>query len=99
MDHKLSLLIIEDSESDAELNARFLSQAGYDIHFQRVETGEEMKNALATQTWDIILSDYSMPHFDVLSALAIYHASGVDIPFIVISGAIGEEKAVQIRGT
>jgi PAS domain S-box-containing protein len=96
MDHKLSVLIIEDSESDAELNARYLQKAGYDIHYRRVETAEEMKRALELQNWDLILSDYSMPHFDVLSALAIYHASGTDIPFIVISGAIGEEKAVEL---
>jgi PAS domain S-box-containing protein len=96
MDHKLSVLVIEDSEQDAELNARYLRKAGYDIHFQRVETAGEMKTALESEAWDLILSDYSMPHFDVLSALAIYHASGIDIPFIVISGAIGEERAVEL---
>lgn len=96
MDQKLSVLIVEDSELDAELNARYLRQAGYDIHYQRVETAEGMEKAIALQKWDMILSDYSMPHFDVLSALAIYHASGIDIPFIVISGAIGEEKAVEM---
>ena len=96
MDHKLSVLIIEDNANDAELNAWYLRKAGYTVHFVRVETGEEMKNALESQAWDMILSDYSMPRFDVLSALAIYHASGLDIPFIVISGAIGEEKAVEM---
>ncbi|MCX6268446.1 MAG: response regulator, partial [Bacteroidetes bacterium] len=96
MDHTLEVLIIEDSQSDAELNAHYLGKMGYEISFQRVENSEEMKDALKSQKWNIILSDYSMPQFDVLSALAIYHASGLDIPFIVISGAIGEEKAVEM---
>jgi PAS domain S-box-containing protein len=96
MDHTLSVLIIEDSENDADLNSWYLRKAGYNIDFQRVETAEEMKKALDLRSWDMILSDYSMPRFDVLSALAIYHASGLDIPFIVISGAIGEEKAVEL---
>ncbi|MCX6305172.1 MAG: PAS domain S-box protein [Bacteroidetes bacterium] len=96
MNDKLSVLIIEDSQDDAELNAWYLKKAGYNIDFTRVETPGEMKNAVASQKWDMILSDYSMPMFDVLSALAIYHASGLDIPFIVISGAIGEEKAVEM---
>ncbi len=96
MDQKLSVLIIEDSQNDAELNVLYLRKAGYIVNFIRVETDEEMKEALATNTWDIILSDYSMPKFDVLSALAIYQASELDIPFIVVSGAIGETKAVEM---
>ncbi len=96
MEYKLSVLIIEDNENDAELNAHHLRKMGYNINYFRVETPAEMKNALKMQAWDLILSDYSMPRFDVLSALAIYHASGLDIPFIVISGAIGEEKAVEL---
>ncbi|MFZ4522464.1 MAG: ATP-binding protein [Bacteroidales bacterium] len=96
MAYKLSVLIIEDNQDDAELNTRYLRKAGYEIQFVRVENATEMKNALASQRWDMVLSDYSMPNFDVLSALAIYHASGLDIPFIVISGAIGEEKAVEM---
>ena len=96
MDHKLSVLIIEDSQNDADLNVYHLRKAGYFVYFIRVETDEEMKEAIASHKWDIILSDYSMPRFDVLSALAIYQASGLDIPFIVVSGAIGEAKAVEM---
>ncbi len=96
MENKLSVLIIEDSQHDAELNARHLEKMGYHVDFRRVETAEEMKDALMLQSWDLILSDYSMPKFDVLSALSIYHASAMDVPFIVISGAIGEEKAVEM---
>ena len=57
MDKKLSVLIIEDSQDDAELNVRLLQKAGYDISFQRVETAEEMAEALKLETWDLILSD------------------------------------------
>lgn len=96
MHQKLSVLIIEDSENDAEINAWHLRKAGYYVHFLRVETEEDMQNALNMQSWDLILSDCAMPRFDILSALKIYHASGLSIPFIVISGAIGETKAVEI---
>ena len=96
MEQKLSVLIIEDNQNDAELNVRHLRKAGYVVKFQRVETSPQMEAALKGQGWDLILSDYSMPDFDVLSALAVYHAANLDIPFIVISGAIGEEKAVEM---
>jgi PAS domain S-box-containing protein len=96
MDHKLSVLLIEDNAHDAELNAIYLKKMGYNLHYERVENEQEMRAALATGKWDMILSDYLMPQFDVLSALDIYHASGLDIPFIVISGAIGEQKAVEL---
>ncbi len=96
MSLRLSVLIIEDSQYDTDLNIWHLRKAGYDIHYQRVENADEMKRALNEQPWDMILSDYSMPHFDVLTALEIYHESLLDIPFIVISGAIGEVKAVEM---
>jgi len=93
---KLFVLIIEDSEEDAEQNVGYLQKAGYDIHFQRVETENEMKSALENQKWDIILADYLMPRFSVPAALKIYKESDSDIPFIVISGAIGDKKAVTL---
>jgi len=96
MTRKLSVLIIEDNQQDAELTANHLSEAGYDISYLRTDTADGMKAALNNQKWDLILSDYSMPGFDVPSALEIYHESGIDIPFIIISGAIGEEKAVEL---
>jgi two-component system, NarL family, sensor histidine kinase UhpB len=96
MNQKLFVLVIEDSITDAELNVRLLRDAGYDVSYQRVETAGEMTEALQMETWDLILSDYSMPHFTVQEALEIYHAQGSDVPFIIISGAIGEVKAVQI---
>jgi PAS domain S-box-containing protein len=96
MEQKIAALIIEDSQNDAEINVYHLRKAGYDVQFVRVETSEEMSEALRTQPWDLILSDYSMPQFDVLSALEINRTFALDIPFIVISGAIGEEKAVEL---
>jgi len=96
MDQKLSVLIIEDNANDADLNVSILRKAGYSVYYNRVETDEEMKFALESKKWDIILSDYQMPKFDVLSALAIYNSFGIDIPFIVVSGAIGEARAVEM---
>ncbi len=94
--NKLSVLVIEDSQADTELNIRLLKKAGYDVSFTRVETEVQMNEALAKGQWDLILSDYMMPSFDVSRALEVYHAHDSQIPFIVISGAIGEEKAVQL---
>jgi PAS domain S-box-containing protein len=96
MNKKLFVLVIENSPTDAEQNVRLLRSAGYDISYQRVETAEELTEALEFEPWDLILSEYSMPRFTVQQALEIYHAHGSDIPFIVISGAIGQVKAVQI---
>ncbi len=92
---KLKALIVEDSEDDALILLRQLKRGGYDIEYQRVETAETMENALHSFDWQIVFSDYSMPRFDGLMALAIFNKSEIDIPFIMISGTIGEETAVQ----
>ncbi|MBI3758210.1 MAG: response regulator, partial [Deltaproteobacteria bacterium] len=91
----LRVLNIEDSERDAELLRRQLVRAGYEPCLERVETAAAMQAALKTQTWDVILSDYSMPRFSALAALVLLKESGLDIPFIIISGTIGEELAVE----
>jgi PAS domain S-box-containing protein len=96
MSKKLSVLVIEDNEEDALQNVRYLQEAGYEIHFSRVETENEMRSAMAAQKWDLILSDYLMPRFSVPAALKLYKDSDCDIPFIVISGAIGDKKAVTM---
>lgn len=96
MKKKLHVLIIEDSQADAELNISMLQSAGYDITWQRVETAEEMIKAVDLTHWDLVLSDYSMPEFNVEEALKIHLNHGRDIPFIVVSGTIGEEKVVQL---
>jgi two-component system cell cycle sensor histidine kinase/response regulator CckA len=94
MSRTLRVLCIEDSERDVELLQRHLSRAGYDLISDRVETPDAMKDALTTKEWDVILCDYSMPHFSALAALALLKEVGLDIPFIIISGTIGEEVAV-----
>ena len=92
----LRVLIIENSENDALLIADCLSHAGYILDWRQVETSAQMAEALAPpKVWDLILSDYSMPEFSGLRALALYKQSGLDIPFLLISGSIGEERAVE----
>jgi PAS domain S-box-containing protein len=91
----LRVLNVEDSERDASLLRRHLLQAGYELAYHRVETPEAMNAALETQAWDVILCDYSMPQFSASAALALLKETGLDIPFIIISGTIGEELAVS----
>ena len=90
----LRILIVEDSKDDADLILREIKRGDYPVEFERVETRSAMQQALAHRAWDIILSDYSLPNFSAMSALEVLKESGLDIPFIVISGTIGEETAV-----
>ncbi|MBM4325221.1 MAG: response regulator [Deltaproteobacteria bacterium] len=90
----LRVLIVEDSEDDALLTERELKRGGYDPIFERVETPETMRKALLNQIWDIVISDHSMPHFSSPAALAILKESGLDLPFMIVSGTIGEDVAV-----
>ena len=90
----LNVLIVEDAEDDAHLMLHEVKRGGYSVYSERVETKKDMQAALSSRPWDIILSDYSMPHFSAMAALETLKASGLDIPFIVISGTIGEETAV-----
>jgi sigma-B regulation protein RsbU (phosphoserine phosphatase) len=90
----LRVLIIEDSEFDARILVNTLRQGGYQPSFQRVDTAEALRVALKAQPWDIILSDYNMPTFSAPEALSIAQESGLDLPFIIISGGIGEDVAV-----
>jgi PAS domain S-box-containing protein len=92
----LRILIVEDSEDDALLVIRQLKIGGYDIISERVDSSETMANALIERTWDIVLSDFTMPHFNGIDALEILKGAGIDIPFIIISGTIGEETAVEV---
>lgn len=94
MTQTLRILQVEDSQDDAELILRELRRAGHELVTRRVETSVAMVNALCDQDWDLVLSDYEIPGFGGIEALRVLQASGVDIPFIVISGAIGEEIAV-----
>ncbi|OQW99039.1 MAG: hypothetical protein BWK74_03130 [Desulfobacteraceae bacterium A6] len=96
MDIPLRVLIIEDSDRDAALEVRALKAAGYQVTHAVVETAVEMKAALAEQVFDIVISDNCLPQFDASGALAVLKQSGLDIPFIVVSGSIGEETAVAL---
>jgi PAS domain S-box-containing protein len=91
----LRVLLVEDSEDDALLLFRLLRNGGYEPEIRRVATQCDMQAALDETEWDIIISDYSMPGFDGLTALKLYHEAKLDIPFILVSGTIGEEIAVE----
>lgn len=90
----IRVLIVEDAEDDALLVVRALRRGGYEPEWERVDTAEAMQHALGRQRWDVIVSDYHMPHFSALAALKVLHGGGWDLPFIVVSGSIGEEMAV-----
>ena len=91
----LQILLIEDSLDDAHLVLREIQRGGYEITFERVETSEAMRAALARQAWDLIICDFSLPRFSAPSALELLKKSGHDLPFIIVSGTIGEESAVN----
>lgn len=92
---RLHVLLVEDSTSDAELALWRLQQAGYLCTSQRVVTEAEMRAALKARLPDVILSDFSLPEFDGMSALAVARAEAPDVPFIFLSGTIGEERAIE----
>jgi PAS domain S-box-containing protein len=94
MSVQLRVLIVEDAEDDALLLIRVLRRAGYDLTFDRVDTAETMHAALDRQSWDIIIADYTLPAFNGLAALAMVKERGLDLPFILVSGSIGEDIAV-----
>ncbi len=96
MTTSLAVLMVEDSESDEQLIVRALKKAGYDVVSERVETAEQMRAAWGKRAWDIVISDYSLPQFDGRAALTLVRETGQDIPFIVVSGAIGEETAAAM---
>jgi PAS domain S-box-containing protein len=95
MGELLKTLIVEDSEDDCLLLVDELRQQGFDPRWERVQTGSAMKESLEQRDWNCVLSDFSMPKFDAPSALRVLQESWQDLPFIVISGTIGEEIAVE----
>jgi PAS domain S-box-containing protein len=95
MNKPLRVLIVEDSEDDVLLTIHALKKGGYEPTYERVEDAGSMRKVLETESWEVILCDYNMPKFDGLAAIAVLKETGIDIPLIIISGAIGEEEAAE----
>ena len=91
----LRVLLIEDSPVDAKLVVAALRRGGHVFEFERVDSEAAMRSALASGTWDLITCDWAMPAFSAPVALSIVKESGLDIPFIIVSGTVGEELAVD----
>lgn len=92
---KLRVLLVEDSPDDADLIVSALTEGGFAVDCRRVETAEAMSEALS-RCWDIVLCDYNLPSFGAEQALALFRQHRLDIPFIVVSGRVGEEAAVAL---
>ncbi|HUI87235.1 MAG TPA: HD domain-containing phosphohydrolase [Anaerolineales bacterium] len=96
MENLLNVLIVEDSQDDADLIIREIQRGGYQVEWERVETRAALGSALQRKAWDLILCDHSLPQFDSLNALSVLRESGLDLPFIMVSGSLGEEAAVEV---
>ena len=96
MPRPLRVLLVEDSADDAELMLLELSQGGFEPVWLRVETAEEMRDALREGSWEVVLSDNTLPSFGAAQALAVLKQTGLDLPLIVVSGTIGEDIAVEL---
>src|SRR5271155_5098295 len=94
--HPLRVLHVEDREDDVELAMAQLRRSGYQPLAARVDSADTMREALASRTWDLVLSDCSMPQFSAQDALALLHQTGLDLPFIIVSGTIAEETAAAV---
>lgn len=96
METSLKCLLVEDSEHDALLLIETLRQEGYQPIFERVQTEEAMHSALGSKPWDVVFCDNSMPQFNAASAFQVFRESRKQIPFIIVSGEIGEDRAVEL---
>jgi DNA-binding NtrC family response regulator len=96
-DNFIQVLIVEDSEADAILLLTELERKGYTPLHQRVETKEDFPAALENQTWDAVISDYVLPQFSGPDALKSLRNLGFDIPFIIVSGILGQSSPAMIR--
>ena len=94
MSTPLRVLIVEDQEDDAALMLRELRRSQFDPVSERVETEQEMSAALEEGGWEVVLCDHGLPRFNSLQALKLLHETGLDLPFIIVSGSIGEDLAV-----
>ncbi len=95
MTEAIRILFVEDSEDDIKLALRAMHKGGLVVSYRSVQTQEELQHALESEPWTAVISDFNMPGFTGLDALKLFHSSGLDIPFILVSGTIGEEVAVE----
>ena len=95
MKPSLHVLLVEDSDDDAQLLVLELTRGGHKVSAKRVETAEALRAALAEGTWQVVLCDFTLPHFSGAEALRIVKESGLDLPFIYVSGTMGEDIAVE----
>jgi two-component system, cell cycle sensor histidine kinase and response regulator CckA len=95
MHQALRVLLVEDSRDDAALLERTLRRDGLNLVVERVETATEMNDALDHRSWDVVLSDFTMPAFSGMAAFDLLRLKALDIPFIFVSGTVGEEVAVK----
>ena len=93
---ELKVLSLEDSSHDFEILSELLINAGFDLTISRVETKNDYVSSLHNNYWDIILADFKLPHFDAFGALEQRQKICPEIPFICVSGSIGEERAVEL---
>lgn len=94
MGSPLRVLFIEDSEDDKTLLVREMERGGYRVNSERVDTESALRTALREQSWDLVITDYNMPHFNAPGVLAVLKESGIDLPCIIVTGSQGEETAV-----
>jgi diguanylate cyclase (GGDEF)-like protein/PAS domain S-box-containing protein len=92
----LQILLVEDSEQDAGLMMRVLRQEGIDARFVRLHKAADLQAALLRQGWDAVIADFSLPGFSGLDALGMVRSAGLDIPFILVSGTIGEKAVAEV---
>ncbi len=95
MSTALRVLVVEDLEADCDLLVRVLEKDGYEVQYERVDSAESLNRCLTTGDWDLVVSDHSMPGFSGTAALRIVRERGFDVPFIFVSGTIGEDTAVE----
>lgn len=95
MNAPLRVLVVDDMEDDALLVLRELERSGCKVDWERVEDAPSLRDALARRPWDLVLSDWAMPRFSALEALSVVKESGLDLPFIMISGTVGEEAVAS----
>ena len=99
MEASLRILIVEDSEDDTELLLREIRKGGYDPTYIRIETAGEMIESLNKQIWDLVIADYRLPRFSAPQALKVLQEIGLDLPFIIVSGKVEDDVAVECMAT